>query len=173
MVENIARAVMAADWPTARVSALAGARPLQAETSEAEGPAATPEADPGHGRPVLLNGLMPIDVEKEIANENRVQNDDIEDRRRWNVLRWTGVWPEEHATVEPQVFPDLGPWTKATPPQEENRAVRTLRPQEKEWRRLQRRKPRPQEEELNKMGVKRSVLRCRRIRIHWSGNDMC
>ena len=57
MVETIARAVMAADWPTARVSALARARPLQAETSEAEGPAATPEADPSYGRPVLLNAL--------------------------------------------------------------------------------------------------------------------
>ena len=50
--------------------------------------------------------------------------------------------------MEPQVLPYLGPWAKATPPQEENRAVRTLKPQEKEWRRLQRRKPRPQEEEL-------------------------
>ena len=44
---------------------------------------------------------MPIDVEGEIVNENRVQNDDIEDRRRWNVLRWTGAWPAEHATEGP------------------------------------------------------------------------
>ena len=48
--------------------------------------------------------------------------------------------------MDAQVLPYLGPWAKATPPQEENRAVRTLKLQEKEWRRLQRRKPRPQED---------------------------
>ena len=101
MVETIARAVMAADWPMARVSALAGAGPLLSETSEAEEPAVTPEADPGHQRPVLLDGLMPIDVEEEIVNASRAKNDDIEDRRRWNMLRWTGARLEEHATEGP------------------------------------------------------------------------
>ena len=101
MVETIARAVMAADWPMAQVSALAGAGPLLAETSEAEEPAVTPEDDPGHERPVLLNGLMPIDVEEEIVSANRTKHDDIEDRRRWNMLRWTGAWPEVYAAEGP------------------------------------------------------------------------
>ena len=101
MVETIARAVMAADWPMARVSALAGAEPLLAETSGVKEPAATPKADPGHERQVLLKGLMPIDVEEEIVNANRAENDDIKERRHWNMLRWTGAWPEEHATEGP------------------------------------------------------------------------
>ena len=54
---------------------------------------------------------------------------------------------EEIRAEEPQVLPYFGPWAKATPPQEENMAVRTLRLQGKEWRRLQRRKPRPQEDQ--------------------------
>ena len=43
-VETIARAVMAADWPTVRVSVHAGAGPLQAETSDAEGRGARGDA---------------------------------------------------------------------------------------------------------------------------------
>ena len=136
MVETTARAVMAADWPMARVSALAGAGPLLAETSEARGPMVTPEADPGHERPVLLNGLMPIDVEEEIVNANRAKNDDIEDRRRWNMLRWTGARPEEHATEGPYrgtflstedgVWLHLPPYVAPVPSQEETAGRKEL-----------------------------------------------
>jgi hypothetical protein len=50
-VETIARAVMAAEWPTARVSALAGAEPPQAETPEVVAPAVASEAATGCHRP--------------------------------------------------------------------------------------------------------------------------
>ena len=95
------------------------------------------------------------------------------------VLPYLGPWAkatpplEENRAERTRRPPYLWPWAKATPPQEENRAVRTRKPQEKEWRRLQRRKPRPQKEELKNVDAKRSVLRCRRTRVHWSGNGMC